>query len=190
MTFGPILGEQSQVIEQAFSSVWNSQRIRVGLFETRRPMRPFAKWPLPGLLKPELPKKILVEWAVKEVTERVVFGRDQPILPNRDTAIAVGIDVAIGVSRNSATDLENARLATGKKIGQLHFDVEFGERPGRCGNDTFLEYEISALDMDRLIACRSVKLRLVKANRPSDFLQREQFRGPVTISPKAWIAIP
>lgn len=78
--------------------------------------------------------------------------------------------MAIRTPWNPAAELENSRLATWIEPGQLHPYVEFGDRSVRGGDDTFLKYEIGALDIDRLIVSRGVKLRLVKGNRPPDFL--------------------
>lgn len=69
----------------------------------------------------------------------MIFGGDQPVFPNRDTAVAIRIDMAIRVSRNPAADLENSWFVTGIMPCQFDFDVEFGDRPVRGGNDTFLK---------------------------------------------------
>ncbi|GAA4819522.1 hypothetical protein GCM10023232_15470 [Sphingosinicella ginsenosidimutans] len=105
------------MVEKASPPVRDSQRIRIGFFETGRSVRPFAEGPFPGFLEPELAEKIFVERAAEETAEGVVIGCDQPVFPHRNTAIAVGIDVTFGRARDFPTDLENLGFVAWIEIG-------------------------------------------------------------------------
>lgn len=174
VTFRPILGQHPQVIEKAFAPIRDSQCICVSLFEPWRAVRPLAERPFPGLFEPELAKKILIERAVEKVANGVVIRRDQPVFPDRNAAIAIGIDMSLRLTRDSAADLKDLGFLTRIELGQLNPDIEVGEGPAGGRDDIPLKYEIVALDMNFRTVSRSAQLRLVKSDRSLDFLQRQQ----------------
>jgi hypothetical protein len=76
----------------------------------------------------------------------MVIGRDQPIFPNRDATIAIGIDVAVRPARNPAADFEHLGLPPWIALGKLYLDFEFGDGAVGGRNDILLENQIRALD--------------------------------------------
>ena len=95
-------------------------------------MRPFAEGPLGSALKYILAEKIFTQWAVKKGGERGVVGADQPVFPDRNAAIAVGINMAVNGPRDTATSLENPGLVARVLPFDLDPDVERYQRPGRA----------------------------------------------------------
>lgn len=55
VAFGPILREESEIVDQIFALVWDAQRICIGLFEAGGAVRPFPERPFARLLEPVLP---------------------------------------------------------------------------------------------------------------------------------------
>ena len=104
---------------------------------------------------------------------RALVSRDQPILPNRDTAIVIGVDVSLGFAWIPTADFEDLGLPTRIQVGKLRPDVEFRDRPVRCRYDILFKYEIGTLDMDFMVAGRGAQLRLVKGDRRLDLLQSQ-----------------
>src|SRR5690349_8349184 len=128
-------------------------------------MLPLSERPFSSFFEPELAEQVFVERAPEEIAEGMIVGRDQPVFPNRDTAIAIGIDVSLRLARDPAADLEDLGFAARIALSQLHSDIEFGDWPAWGSDGILLKYEIRALDMDFLAVCRGAQLRLVKGDR-------------------------
>lgn len=150
----------------------DAKHIRVGFFKPGHSVRSFAKWPFPGLLEPELTEEEFIEWSAHETTERIIFGRYKPILPDCDTAVTLGIDMAFSHARNSTTNLKNLGFTMRKAMGQLYPDCEFGDRSSWRRHNILLKYKIAALDTDFLAILRRAQLWLVKGDGSLGPLQR------------------
>src|SRR5689334_9340500 len=96
------------------------------------------------------------------------------MLPYRDAAIPVVIDVAIRLARDPAANLEHLGLKARIADGQLHTDVEGRYRAPRSGDDVLLKDEKAALDADGVAVITRVQFRLVKGDRRFDLVERQQ----------------
>ena len=102
--------QYSQVIENVLAPVRNAERIGIGLLHALHPMRSFTEWPAAGLLKPELTQKILTQRSAEIGRNAGVGCCRQPVFPDRHAAIAITVDVVIGVALDAPAGLEHARF--------------------------------------------------------------------------------
>lgn len=64
MPLRPCLRQQSEMVNQSFSTVRDTKRVGICFHHPGVAMWPFTKRPFPGLLEPELAEEIFVERAV------------------------------------------------------------------------------------------------------------------------------
>lgn len=185
MAFGPRLGQQPQMVGQRASPVGDSQCVSKSFFHPGITMRPLAERPFSGLLKPELAEKILIERAVDEAADGVVRGGGQPMLPHRDAAIAIKIDMAIGGAGNPAARLEDLGLNGGIATAYLHADDKFRDRPTGHGSHAAFGHQKPALDQDLLFDKPSVQLGLIERDRRLNRFERQQVGGDPMPWPRA-----
>lgn len=88
----------------------------------------------------------------------------EPVLPHRDTAITITIDMAIGIAGYPTVHLE--RFGLNKRIvaAYLHADGKFGDRAISCGRRS-LHNQKAAFDQEMRLIQADVQLGLIEGNR-------------------------
>lgn len=174
MPFGAWHTQQPQMIENMRAPVRDTQRIGIGFFHAVHPMRALAEGPASSLFKPELSQKIFMQWTGKIGSNSGVACRRQPVFPDRDTAIAIGVDMMVGIAGNSTAGLEYAGFDTRIGERQLNPDSVLGQRTFRVVGGAAVCNQESAFDQDSVVLARCPEAGLVERNRGLDLGQCQQ----------------
>ena len=119
----------------------------------------------------------------------MITGASQPVLPNGDAAVAIGINVTVRMARNAPGDREYLGLQMRVAIGQHHLDIKRGYEACRVGNGAVLKDQIGAVNENIVVVGSRAQLWLRESDGRLHFPQR-QLPGCSYDLPKASTAIP
>lgn len=109
-------------------------------------MRSFTKRPFALILIVVLAEKKLIHRSVQVSCKRKIVGRNQPVLPHSDTAVATAIYVAAKLPWYAPADLEQIWLDVGKAIWNDKLDLESGQRASGITDRTRFKHQKHAAD--------------------------------------------
>lgn len=190
MSLWPRLRQKPKIVDQRFAALRDTECVGIRFFHTGIAVGSFAERPFSGLLEPELAEKILIDRPIDKTADGLVCGSSEPMFPHSDTAIAIGIDMAIRIARNPLTRLEGLGLNQRIAAADFHTDGKFRDRPtGHRSHADFGDQKV-AFDQDLVVDKPSMQLGLIERDRRQNRFERQQFGDEPMPWPKALTANP